>query len=143
MAFVNEKIPAAEIEKFGVVDTAPDGTKTVLSSKWTIDRERGAVIAYKSKVGGPYEGTQVTEYYTLHWEGEQISIAADPGPTTFPAEGSVMTWRIHDLRIPASLQDRTPEIQQLVRDAFVAKGDGYSGEQFAAVHVEFDLSSSR
>ena len=143
MAFVNEKIPASEIEQFGIVRTAPDGTKTVLSSRWTIDRDADAILYFRHKVGGPYEGTQVTEYYSLRWKGVQIDLAADPGPKTYPIAAPVITWRIQGLRIPVSLKERTEEIQRLIRDAFSVMGDAYNGEQFAAVNVEFDLSSSK
>lgn len=143
MAFVNELIPEAEKEKFTFpVSTRADGSKPTLW-KWTIDREADVFLVATHSEGGPYEGTQLTRYFVLSWKGKLIHIAADPLPVTYLEKGAVMSWRVHQLDIPSPLHDQKEEVFQLARDAFVAMGELYDGDQFAAVNVEFDLLSSR
>lgn len=142
MAFINERIPESEKEKFTFpVSTRPDGSKPTLW-KWTIDYERNVFLVFTDAEGGAYEGTQLTKYFVLSWKGELIYIAADPLPATYLEKGAVMSWRVHRLDIPPPLQNQKEEVLQLVRDAFVAMGELYDGDQFAVVTVEFNLPSS-
>lgn len=62
MAFIVEKIPETEIEKFSFLNKD-------LSSRWVIDRENDVIVSLTKSVGGPYEGTYPTMYYTMRWHG--------------------------------------------------------------------------
>ena len=139
MTFVIEKIPQEalissiqEYVRFNID----------LSQEWAIDRDRNAFIVLTGKVGGPYDGTQVTKYYTLSWNNHLIRITADPLPKTFTEQGAIMNWRIHKLTIPEALQKQKEEVIALIRDAFLAVGEVFNGERFITVNVEFKLPSS-
>jgi len=139
MAFVVEKIPQEEL-------SSPNqkliGFNPALSSRWAIDRERDAFIVLNRTLGGAYDGTQVTDFYTLCWKGELIRIVADPLPKTYTERGAIMSWRVHGMSLPESLLDRKEYILQLVKDAFTAIGEAFNGQRFIGVNVEFEPTSS-
>ncbi|MGY6277024.1 hypothetical protein [Methylomonas sp. MgM2] len=134
MSFVIEKIPQEELAR---PDADQIGFNLQLSTRWAVDRNRDAFIILTKKEGGPYEGTQVTDYYTLSWKNEFIHIAADPLPKTFTGQGAVMSWRVHKLTLPKVLQSQKDEVLQLIRDAFGAIGEFFNGKRFISVDVEF------
>lgn len=143
MSFVNELIPEAEKEKFAFpVFTRPDGSKPTLW-KWTIDRERAAFLVFTRSEGGGYEGTPLTKHFVLSWNGFLINLSAEPLGASRSGAGIVMSWQIHSLNLPAALQDRKDEVIHLIKESFSAMGDIYDGDQYEAVNVELDLSSSR
>lgn len=139
MAFVIEKIPQEEL-------ISPNqklvGFNTDLTQEWAIDRDRNAFIVLNRKVGGAYDGTQETKYYTLSWKNELIRIVANPLPKTFTEQGAIMNCRIHGLTIPESLQQQKEEVIALISGAFIAVGEFFNGQRFITVNVEFDLPSS-
>jgi len=143
MAFVNERIPDVEKENFGFsVFTQPDGSKPTLS-RWTIDRERNAFLVLTHTEGGGYEGTQPTEHYVLSWNGNLIRFAGDAKSSGSMEAGQMMSWRVHHMVIPSTLENKWEMVLQLIREALDAKGWLYDRDCLVAVNVEFDLSSSR
>lgn len=143
MSFVNELIPESEKEKFPFpVDTRPGGGKPTLW-KWTIDRERNAVLVHTGGGGGGHQGTQRMDFYVLSWSGSLIDISASRLPSKRVEKGVVMSWRINKLDIPPVLQSRQEELFQLIKESFAAMGDIYDGEQYVAVNVDFYFPPSR
>jgi hypothetical protein len=136
MAFAVETIPESEKARYPFINEK-------LSSAWVIDRERSAFMALAGTVGGPCEGTPVTDYYVLHWLGESIDIAASPQPKTFLKQGAVMNWRVRGVKLPPSLQGKVEEVHGLIRDAFAAVGQAFDGERFSSVSVEFDSPANK
>lgn len=132
MAFVVGKIPESEKAKFSFINTK-------LTSEWAIDEDRRAFIVLTEKHGGPYEGTPITKRYVLWLQGERINIVASPLPATYLEHGAVMNWRVHGLSVPPSLQDKSEDVFQLIRDAFAAVGEVFDGDRYLSVNVEFDL----
>jgi len=139
MAFVIEKIPQEELAK---PDAELIGFNEKLCTRWAIDHDRDAFIVINRKEGGAYEGTQETDYYTLSWRNELIRIVADPLPKTFTENGAIMSWRVHGLTLPETLQNQRQEALQLVRDAFSAIGEFFNGYRFISVTVEFRLPAA-
>jgi len=139
MAFVVEKIPQ---EVLSSPNQKLIGFNPALSSRWAIDRERDAFIVLNRKLGGAYDGTQETKYFTLSWNNELIQIVADPLIKTFTKEGAVMSWRVHSITIPSALQNRCDEVFQLIKAAFAAVGECFNGYEYISVNVEFKLTSS-
>lgn len=134
MSFVVEKIPQEELAR---PDADQIGFNLKLSTRWAVDHDRDAFIVLNRAEGGAYEGTQITDYYTLSWKNELIHIAADPLPKTFKEQGAVMSWRVHKLTLPEVLQSQKEEVLQLIKDAFGAIGECFDGERFLSVDVEF------
>lgn len=135
MAFVVEKIPQ---EQLTTSSQKLIGFNTKLCSRWAIDRDREAFIILNRTEGGSYEGTQITEYYTLSWKSELIRIVAEPLPSTCIEQGAVMSLRIRYLTIPETFQCQKEEVFQLIKDAFTAVGDCFNGHEYFAVNVEVE-----
>lgn len=143
MAFVNEKIPEAEKEKFTFpVVTDPDGFKPTLW-KWTIDREQEAFLVFTRSEGGGYEGTQLTWHCVLNWKGELIHFAADPILGGHVDAGQIMVWRVYHVQIPSTLQSKREAVLQLIREALDAVGYVYDREHYVAVNITFDRPAFR
>jgi hypothetical protein len=142
MAFVNELIPEEQKDKFPFpVYIGYGGSKPTLY-KWTIDRQRNAYLVLVNGEGGGYEGTPVTKHFVLNWDGNLISLSADPLGTSKVTSGVVMSWRIRHLVIPPALQSKKEEVIALIREAFSAMGDIYDGEKYVTVNVDFDNIST-
>lgn len=104
-----------------------------------------AQMAIVSRVGGasgPYDGTMETDGFALFWGDHVIGVYADPLPKSYPSSGPEMNWRVHHLQLPDTLQTQQGEVLDLIREAFRAVGQFFSGEHFAAVNVQFDLPGS-
>lgn len=142
MAFVNEIISEAEKEKITFpVSTRRDGSKPTLS-KWTIDRGREAYLVVTHIWGGGYEGTPEEYRYVLNWKGALIHFSAGHQLSGSKDTGYVLSWRVYRLNIPSTLQDMKEEILQLIREALDIRGRIYDREVYAAVNVNFDISTS-
>jgi hypothetical protein len=143
MAFVNELIPDAKKEEFTFpADTRLGGYKPTLW-KWTVDWDRDVFLVNTHNFGGGAEGTQETQNYVMNWGGNLIHFSGTPSLSGSKGSGQVMSWRVHNLVTPPSLQNKTEEVMQLIREALDAMGLLYKRERVAIVNVEFDLSSSR
>lgn len=139
MAFVNEKYPETEKRRVAsLVERRPPFSNPQMSSRWTIDRERDAILVLVGSEGGGYEGTQKTKHYMLIWKGEEVRISADPLGVSNVGDGVVMSWRIRKFEIPDALKNKEGEIISLIKQAFGTLGDVYDGEKYTAVNVNFD-----
>jgi len=141
MAFVNELIPEEQKNKFSFpVHIGYGGSKPTLY-KWTIDRERDAYLVLANVLGGGYEGTLPDHYYVLSWKGELVSFAAEEHLAINKERGDVLTWKVHRLDIPPSLQECRDEVLHLIRDALDAQGLVYDRSRVAVVNVQFNAIS--
>lgn len=139
MTFVIEEIPEQERKK--LIDST-EGYNQKLSSKWVVDRGNNSYIILISKVGGPYEGTQITKYFSLKWNDKVIKFSADPLKETFSEDGAAMNWRVHELSIPEELRNQQENILRLIAEGFNAIGGAFNGYRYLNVNVEFDLGTS-
>jgi hypothetical protein len=78
----------------------------------------------------------------MNWQGNLISITADRVGVTEDENGVVLTWRVHRLVIPSVLQEQRGAVVALIKEAFATMGDIYNGEQYAAVDVDFKITST-
>lgn len=137
MAFVNELIPEEQKAKFSFpVFTRPDGSKPTLW-KWTIDRERDVYLVVTNVLGGGYEGTPPDEYYVLSWGGELVSFAAEQHLSGSNSKDMTLTWNVHRLDIPPSLQERRDQVLQLIRESLDTQGLLYNRSRVSVVNVQF------
>ena len=137
MAFINERIPEEEKEKFNFeVFTDPDGEKPTLY-KWTVDRERNAFLVLINVVGGGASGTQETEHFVLIWNQHIVRFSADPIPSGSKKDGYSLSWRVHQVEIPQSVKDMKADILSLIRDSLDTKGLFYRRDFLTSVNVVF------
>ena len=139
MPFIVEKIPEHIVKKQNAESI---GFNLNLSTYWAIDVGRNAFIVLNNKIGGSYEGTQQTKYYTLAWHDKLVRIAANPLTKTFTEQGAIMSWCIHDIKIPHTLSNQEEDLLQLIKDAFSAVGDAFDGDRFTKVNVIFQPSAT-
>jgi hypothetical protein len=80
-------------------------------------------------------------FYSLYWNDEQISLSADPLITRNSKSGLEVTWLVHQVNIPSSLDKHAYTIYELLTDAFRTVGDGhFNGSTYATVNAEFVTS---
>jgi len=142
MTFAVEQIPEEARVGFLANHKLYQSPRAVtLNSRWVVDLERDAMLVFTGSVGGSYEGTQVTMFYSLYWNDEQISLSADPLITRNSKSGLEVTWLVHQVNIPSSLDKHAYTIYELLTDAFRTVGDGhFNGSTYATVNAEFVTS---
>jgi hypothetical protein len=123
MAFINEFIPAADIQKYGIEEINKKfivgGTK---SSQWTIDRDRDIYLRCVARGREEYRSETT---WTFYWGGELIPVElhmlAGGGKRGEPGRTH---WKIHHIYIPPHLQNMRNDILKDLKDALLAYKDG-------------------
>lgn len=123
MPFINEFIPDADIEKYGIEEINKKyivgGTK---SDQWTIDRDRDI---YLRCVARGREEFRSESTWTFHWGGELIPIELHMlGGGGKRGEPGWTHWKIHHIYIRPHLQNMRNDILADLKDALIAYKDG-------------------
>lgn len=126
MAFVNEYIPEADVEKYGLaeIDNSNFGGTRTKSRDWTIDRERNI---YLRRVGGQDRENLAdnTDSWNFFWKGDLLWFRRKGFPSEKKPDGLRHAFSyIRDLTIPTHLESQRQEIYQDLRDAFRTYGGG-------------------
>lgn len=141
MAFVNEHISDADVEKYGLKDI--DANFLVGGSKrrdWTIDRERDI---YLRQVASGREDQSEKSTWTFYWRGSPLiltrvtlGVGAERGGDGLRHSSS----RIKNFSIPLFLREREQEIKRDLCAAFNAYGGGgvFSSATDYVHDLEFD-----
>ena len=123
MAFVNEEIPEADVEKYGLekIDDLFFGAGVTTSRDWTIDRARD--IYLREVAIGRDELSRISTW-TFYWKGALIwfkreALGVEKKPDGLRHARSRLT-----LTLPEHLTSRRQEICQDLRDAFRTYGGG-------------------
>ena len=124
MAFINERIPEADVEKYGLekIDDLFFGAGVTTSRDWTIDRARDI---YLRRVAIGKDELSHISTWTFCWKGALIwfkwEILEFKGARNAPCW---MHLRLYDFRMPESLQSHREEIFRDLHDAFLAYKTG-------------------
>ena len=138
MAFVNERIPEEEKEKFNFeVSTRPDGSKPTLFM-WTIDRERNAYLVITSIKGGGADWGTKTTYFALMWNSHVVRFSGIDKRSRDDTGNFILNWQIESLEIPSPISEQKEEIIVLVRDALDVMGILYSRKGVDRVVVDVE-----
>ena len=123
MAFVNEEIPEADVEKYGLekIDNELLSIGKTYSRDWTIDRARD--IYLREVAIGRDELSRISTW-TFYWKGALIwfkreALGVEKKPDGLRHARSRLT-----LTLPEDLTSRRQEIYQDLRDAFRTYGGG-------------------
>ena len=124
MAFVNERIPEADVEKYGLekIDDLFFGAGVTTSRDWTIDRARD--IYLREVAIGRDELSRISTW-TFYWKGELIWFKREV--VDFKGARNAPCWshqKVYDFRIPETVQPHREEIFRDLHDAFLAYRDG-------------------
>ncbi|RMH87401.1 hypothetical protein EBB59_13070 [Lysobacter pythonis] len=144
MTFVNEFIPAEDVEKYGLKEIDKHfivgGTN---ARDWTIDRERDI---YLRNVANGREDWRNQTKWTFYWQGEELTLRMDllegRGERGEPGWSH---WKLIRLNgsygLPKHLKANKDEILKTLIEALtVYRGGGvYSGE-YASYSVTLDIA---
>ena len=124
MAFVNERIPEADVEKYGLekIDDFFFGAGATTSRDWTIDRARD--IYLREVARGRDELSRISTW-TFYWKGALIWFKREE--LEFKGTRGTPCWshaRVYNFDIPRPLQNRRKEIFRDLHDAFLAYKTG-------------------
>jgi hypothetical protein len=128
MAFVNETVSEADIEKYGLRDINQRYHPSLrdMTCQWTIDRERDV---YVRKMGTGREETSSHTTFTFYWKGHLFFWVLDLASIEDIDEISVTTWNLVDekpLNLPLSLESVREEIMADFKNALnVAKAANF------------------
>jgi hypothetical protein len=140
MTFVSEKIPEEVKDKFTFDVRMSNSGKKLTLSRWVIDRDRDAFLVHTHSWGGGFEGTQQTEYCILCWKGNEIKLSVEMTAKGNRDVGRHLSWRIFDVRIPASLKTERDEVLGLIKEAIKAKDWPINTEGFDSININLEDS---
>jgi hypothetical protein len=95
MAFVNEKIPEADLQRidFSKIMHPLHSSPIFTPAKWTIDRERD--IALIDLGGGFGENARYPHFFILYWQGKVIHVHLSSKTIgNFPTNDLEVTWKL-------------------------------------------------
>ena len=141
MAFVNERIPEADVEKYGLekIDDSLFGAGRTISRDWTIDRARD--IYLREVAVGRDELSHISTW-TFYWKGELIWFRRE----IIDFKGTLNTpcWahlRLYDFKIPEAVQNHREEIFRDLHDAFLAYRDGGIFDTSTEFSMQLDIEA--
>ena len=122
MAFVNEYISEADVEKYGIKELNEKFRKPNPSPDWTVDHERGIYLRYLHSEREEHSN-RLTYYF--YWKGTplMVTVDIDGGGGARDAEQwiSYKMWR---MEIPESLKPHEAQIIADLKEAFIAEKGG-------------------
>ena len=117
MAFANEYISAADIEKYGIKEFDDKNHKAHYEPSWTVDHERDIYLRYVSR---EHEEFANRHTYAFYWRGTMLIVNVD---TNGGGEWRGEQWCHYTMRrlpIPENLKAHEAEIIADLKAAFVA-----------------------
>ncbi|SBT04723.1 conserved hypothetical protein [Candidatus Accumulibacter aalborgensis] len=138
MAFVNETLTEQDKAWFATFNfRSVFSTRDPIPAprKWTIDRDRDAVLI--SLEGQGAEGYDVPPtFMVLIWSGQVIRIQAyNRGEGNF-WDGTEEWWRLTYIGIPKTLAPQAATVLQLIQEALDAQGTAHRRDIVKAVHIQ-------
>ena len=123
MAFLNEYIPAEDVDKYGLAEKDDRFLATGVKSRtWTVDRNRD--IYLRRVATGRDELSGVTTW-SLYWKGDLLWFQRQG--VAYRGKPGGPCWshtRVTKFVIPSHLESNREEIYQDLRDAFMTYRDG-------------------
>lgn len=137
MAFVNETLTEQDKAWFASFNFQSVFTRDLvpLPRKWTIDRERDAVLI--GLEGQGYEGSDCPPIFmVLIWAGQVIRIHAYNRGEGSADRGTEKWWRLTYIGIPKALEAQTATVLQLIHEALDAQGTNFKRDIVKAMHIQ-------
>jgi len=141
MAFVNEEIPEADVEKYGLekIDNELLSIGKTYSRDWTIDRARD--IYLREVAIGRDELSRISTW-TFYWKGALIWFKWEV--IDFKGARNAPCWvhqKVYDFKIPESVQNHREEIFRDLHDAFLAYRDGGIFDTSTEFSMQLDIEA--
>lgn len=138
MAFVNEYIPEADVEKYGLkkIDAKAPAV-TVKSRDWTIDREREIYLRQITTYRDDMENVTKWNFF---WRGELLWFDKRVLEATGKRRGPVWAHiQIKNFEIPAQLEAHRNQIYQDLHEAILAYRDGGVFDASTEFSMQLDI----
>lgn len=117
MAFANEYISAADIEKYGIKEFDDKNHKAHYEPSWTVDHERDIYLRY---VCNEREEFANRHTYAFYWKGTMLMVEVDIDGGGVRNGAQWRHYTMRRLEIPENLKAHEAEIIADLKDAFVA-----------------------
>ncbi len=119
MTFVLEKVPAADMDKYGLREINERAGKGSLGNDWVIDRERGFYVRFLTR---DRESPHLCDFH-LYWKGVCIWLRLEKhGVGELNGPGTT-TWSFWGWLAPPDLKPEFPAMIQALKDALVLYKD--------------------
>jgi len=118
MAFVNERIPAEDVEKYGLAEIDESVFRSNHNRAWTIDRERNIYLRQVATPYHPDESSDRFTQWTFFWKGTLLWF--ERRMIDFRGEQNNPYWlhfKVSKFEIPESLKAHREEIYNDLREA--------------------------
>ena len=141
MAFINERIPEADVEKYGLekIDDSLFGAGRTISRAWTVDRARDIYLRCVAR--GRDELSRISTW-TFYWKGALIWFKWEV--IDFKGARNAPCWvhqKVYDFKIPESVQNHREEIFRDLHDAFLAYRDGGIFDTSTEFSMQLDIEA--
>jgi hypothetical protein len=119
MAFVLEKVPEADIEKYGLREINKQSFKIDASYHWVVDRERNVYLRFLTR---DRESPHLCEF-NLYWKGTRIWLRLEKhGEGELHGTGTT-TWTFRGWLPPLELKAEFPAMIEALKEALVLYKD--------------------
>jgi hypothetical protein len=136
MAFVNEKVPEQDIDKYGMREINKKHWVGDCCYEWTIDKEKDIFLRYLR------HGDRDTPYrndFSFYWKGTQLTIRFEKhGEGMRGGKGST-TWEFGGWQPPENLKPHLKEIIADLKEALTVYKDFGIGSTIADHTAYFDF----
>lgn len=146
MPFVNEFIPAADVEKYGIkaIDEkfVVGGTS---SRQWTIDRHRSIFLRNVARGGGAEPEIRNQTTWTLYWRGDILTLRLDLLEVSGgPGESGWSHWKLVWLNgsngLPQHLRQYKAQIIEDLEAALTAyRGSGVYSADYSDYSITLEI----
>lgn len=136
MAFINEFIPEADVEKYGIKEINFHFNKSSFKPGWTIDRERD--IYLRKLLQGRDEFSNQQSYH-LYWKGTLIYLnVAIQGKKSDESTGE-FDYKLLEIEIPDAITSNRDEILRDLKAALTESSGGGVYRTIASCNATFDF----
>ncbi|WP_150269086.1 hypothetical protein [Paenibacillus tepidiphilus] len=135
MAFISERIAEADREQLHSLQLKDPFTNQPLQPRrWTIDRERNAILVGLGGQG--IYGGETPLLYVLVWNHHFIYLDTFKAGEGNLSTGIEMFWKVTKIEAPGELHRNHEELVDVIREALDA--EGYAGRRDCVTKVNFE-----
>ena len=139
MAFVNESLTEQDKAWFASFKFQSVFTRDLvpLPRKWTIDRDRDAVLIGLEGRGCEGRGDDIPPLFmVLIWASQVIRIQAYNRGEGSYERGTEEWWRLTYIGVQKILEPQVATVLQLIHEALDAQGTNFRRDMVKAVHIQ-------
>lgn len=135
MAFVNERVPDQDVQKYGMRAVNARYGKGDFDYRWTVDRDRDIYLRWMT-----YDREDIgRNEFSFFWKGALIPVRLyGKGEGVRGGKGST-TWKFGGWTLPDALKSQTSQVVADLKEALVAFKDAGVGSVITDHTAYFDF----